>query len=64
LDIKASAGLSITLCTPITAGEYIAVEAVETTLRGHLEGLVTGLWVHGEPTERRLVAVAVPHPAL
>jgi hypothetical protein len=45
------------------AGEYVAVEAVETALKGGAANLVSGLWVYGDPLQRRLVAVAVPHRA-
>jgi hypothetical protein len=43
----------------LAQGEYVAPERVEAALRGC--GLVEAVWVHGEPGERRLVAVVVPH---
>ncbi|GFH16095.1 AMP-binding domain-containing protein [Haematococcus lacustris] len=45
----------------LAQGEYVAVEAVETCLLGRTQDMVQALWVYGDPLQRRLVAVAVPH---
>ncbi len=44
------------------AGEYVAVEAVETAIAGGMGDMLASgcIWVTCVPTERRVVAVVVP----
>jgi long-chain acyl-CoA synthetase len=44
----------------LAQGEYVSPARVEAAVRGCAGGLVEAAWVHGEPGERRLVAVVVP----